>query len=361
MRYQDDEEFYNEELEEEQKARTEVKKKRRFRLFNTQREGKGVSKEDAIIPTNLIGFFKRYRRDFSRLLSVNIFYILGNFPLIFALIAISGGFQIPYTTPSSTVYTVMDGIASLGGGSGALNGMLGAFRDANAFTAGTYILLGLSALTLFTFGFVNVGTTYLIRNMLKGDPVFMWSDFWGAIRRNWKQALPFGAFDLFMLCLIPMNAYWMSGQLATGGFGVGILFWGNVVIGLIYVFMRFYIYLQMVTFNLSIRKILKNSLIFVFVGFKRNILALIGILLYVFLDYCMIIAGGFLLPFGIALPLVLLFSNCSYMSAYAAYFKIKELMIDPYYKEHPPVEEREEEPSEENGTEDTPPATSLES
>ena len=63
LRYQDEEEFYNEEFENEQAEKKAERKKKRFRLFNSQREGKGVEKEEANLPTNFVGFWKRYRRD----------------------------------------------------------------------------------------------------------------------------------------------------------------------------------------------------------------------------------------------------------------------------------------------------------
>jgi hypothetical protein len=92
----------------------------------------------------------------------------------------------------------------------------------------------------------------------------------------------------------------------------------------------------MVTFNLSVFKILKNSLIFSLLGFKRNLVAFLGILVGILIELiCVIGAGGILLPFGIALPFIILFSTFAYMKVYAAYFKIKEVMIDPYLAEHP--------------------------
>ena len=63
------------------------KKKKRFKLFDTQREGRGVSKEEANLPPNFKKFFILYKRDFTRLLSVNIFMVLGNFPAFFLIIA----------------------------------------------------------------------------------------------------------------------------------------------------------------------------------------------------------------------------------------------------------------------------------
>lgn len=316
-------------MEEENQPR-----KKRFRLFDSQREGKGVSKEEANLPPKLKKFFICYKRDFSRLLSVNIFYVLGNFPVLFLIMALSGIFSLDYTRPLAGISAVWDGARTAlgaGGASAALDGVYGAFTNASVFRPIAYVFLALGALTLFTWGLVNVGTAYILRNMVKGDPVFIWSDFWYAVKRNFKQAFFFGIFDLLILAIIPVNMMILS---QGSGFGNGILFWLNIVIGFAYFTMRFYIYLQMVTFDLKITKILKNSLIFVFLGFKRNIVAVLGIVLWVFIDL-LLAYSGVLLALALMIPLLLLFSNGAYMATYAAYYKVKEIMIDPYLEEHP--------------------------
>ena len=60
-------------------------KKRRFRIFDSQREGRGVTKEDAKITPDLGGFFRSFGRAFTKLLSVNLMTLVGNFPLLFAI------------------------------------------------------------------------------------------------------------------------------------------------------------------------------------------------------------------------------------------------------------------------------------
>ncbi len=310
----------------------EKKKKKRFKLFDSQREGKGVTKEEANLPPNLKKFFILYKRDFGRLLSVNILMVLGNFPLLFLVLGLSGIFNFDFVTPSKDVFSVFQGLVTQNGFSApllALNGILGAHSPASAFQPWAYVFIGLGFLVFFTWGLVNVGTTYILRNMVKGDPIFLMSDFWYAVKRNFKQAFPFGILDLALIALFPINVVILS---QYSGFLNGMLFWANIFIGIIYLVMRFYIYIQMVTFDLSIRKILKNSLIFAIVGFKRNLLAIIGVLILCFLLLVLAYSGIFM-GLAIVLPLVFLFSNCAYMAAYAAYFKIKELMIDPYHDE----------------------------
>ena len=100
----------------------------------------------------------------------------------------------------------------------------------------------------------------------------------------------------------------------------------------------------MVTFSLSAYKILKNSLIFALLGLKRNILAVLGIAVCLAFELMFFFVTA-LLPVAVAAPLAVLFSTFAYMKVYAAYFKIKEIMIDPYKADHPelyPEPEEEE-------------------
>ena len=308
-------------------------KKRKFKLFDTQREGKGVSKDDVYTKPDLKGFFIKYKQSFGRLLSVNLLMVLGNFPLLFFLFSLAPFSRIPYTTPAYESFPLLRGLllqqTEISASTLATFGMEGLQVEANAMTTGTYVLFGLSLLVLFTFGLVNAGSTYILRNMVRGDPVFILSDFFYAVRRNWKQALPFGIIDLIILLWIPFDIYYVLSSM-DGFFGT-IMFGAVLAIGLIYFWMRFYIYLQMVTFDLSLKKLLKNSLIFALLGFKRNLMATLGILTLLLIVFLLAFGfQGILFSTAILLPLVLLFSNGAFMSTYAAYYKIKEIMIDPY-------------------------------
>lgn len=306
------------------------KKKKRFRLFDMTRDGKGVRKEDIYTKHDLKGFFISLKLHFSQLVSVNLISIICNFPVFFALAGLSGLFQFEYTTPRNPLYANFAGLvlndAGASGLTAALRGLLSTEIAASAMTLGSYILLGLSLLTAFTFGIVNTGTTYLNREMVRGNPVFMLEDFIYAIRRNFKQGFFFGIFDFLMLLVIPFNLVFFAGQ-ETIFMSIG--FWTMLVLSIFYIFMRFYVYLQIVSFDLSIVKILKNAMIFAILNAKRNILALLGIvLLVVFTASCFITALTTTL--GIAILLFILFALGSYIAMYAAFFKVEEIMVgDP--------------------------------
>jgi len=304
---------------------------KKFKLFNFNKDGKGVSKKDVDGPPNLTTFFKKYKRKFSRLLSVNIFMVLGNFPLFFAGFAIAGYGAEHSTIASSSLFPAVYTMSKFDGSpvTEALNSIYGLQAPITAYTVISYILFGLSLLTLFTFGLTNVGTAYILRNLVKGDPVFMWSDFWYAIKRNWRQGLILGALDLIACILLVFNIPFYFSHL-NGSFINGIMFYISIAMFILYFAMRYYMYILLVTFDLSIFKILKNSLIFSIIGFKRNFMATIGILLLVAINYVIMM---YIPGLGIVLPLVLTISNCAFMTTYAAWYKIKEVMIDPYENE----------------------------
>ena len=311
-------------------------KKKKFRLFDSQREGKGVEKSDVDKTPNLKRFFRLYKDNLNKLLSLNIVMVVGLFPVIFLVLGFSNVMTVDYLSPTSDVYSMLRAVLltkdSLSPSELISLGIDGLQITESARTVWNYVFFALSLLTFFTFGIVNVGAAYVTRSICTGDPVFVYSDFIYAIRRNWKQALPLGILDLLIAIVVVYNL--LTTLQTGGGFGSGVVFWGNLIFGLIYFFMRNYFYLQMVTFDLKIFKIIKNSLIFALIGWKRNFLALFGMLLLIVFNLVFVFGfGGVLIPIGIAFPFIALLSHATFMGSYAAYYKIKEIMIDPYYDE----------------------------
>ncbi len=317
-------------------------KSKRLQIFDFQREGRGVSKREADMGTGLKRFFVSFKNNFDKIIYTNIFMVLGNFPVFFLIVALSGYTQLDTAVPMYDIFQNFAHIYKEGAVSAfdmAVYALTGIQNQTLLPSVLTYIFYGISVLTIFTFGCVNVGTAYILRNIAMGEPVFTWSDFWYAIKRNWKQALPFGIIDIAIHAILIFNIY--SFMMSSQTWLESTMMWMNIVILVLYFFMRYYIYVQMVTFKLSVFKILKNSLIFALLGVKRNLVALIGMIIALALEVLFVFAaGGVLMPLGVAAPLILLFSLSAYMKVYAAYFKIKEVMIDPYKAEHPdPVED----------------------
>ena len=168
-----------------------------------------------------------------------------------------------------------------------------------------------------------------MRNIVRGEP-HTWKDFTYAIKRNWKQALVLGIIDVLSFLLLSFDIIFFLAN--TGTIVTNLLFSAIVVVYLYYVMMRFYVYILIVTFDLKLIKVLKNALIFALVNIKRNLAAVVGIVCMVLFNYYLMLL---FFPVGIMFPFVILFSGTAFMGTYAAWPKIKELMIDPLEHDKP--------------------------
>ena len=339
--------------------------KRKFKLFDMNRDGKGVDKNEIIGPPNLKNFFKSYFRKFTKLLSVNLLMLLQVPCLLLLLFYISDSlfdfhpiFTIVYTVTVSAlgipvavntsemfapVYGmfVASGTAVEGGisaGSVTLQQLLNihsATVDMPTFSPLYFIVI--IALLLFTFatwGWQNVGAAYITRNLARGDSVFVISDYFYAIKKNLKQGLLFGMIDAGIIFVLTTNLIYFLLQTVTAAvvnFGNDLMFFMTIGLLFLYLCMRKYMYLMLVTFDIKIFKMFKNALIFTALGLKRNLMSALGKVLIIGLNIILVV---FLLPYNIVVPLILplfyYFATSSYISAYAYYPVIEKYMITPY-------------------------------
>ncbi|MFA6948404.1 MAG: YesL family protein [Eubacteriales bacterium] len=322
-------------------AKKNGNKKSRFNLYNLfagDGSGRGVAKTDDNGKRDAITFFKFYGRNFYRLLIVNLLMVFGNFPLIFGLFAMSGYLNGTNSTPASQLFAPLHGVM-LHTGSNPINlalyGVHGTQSEISVNTPATLILFALTALVIFTWGYVNVGTTYILRNMVKGEPIFLWQDFWYAIKRNLKGGMLMGIIDAVCIGLLAYDVVFFYFNI--GSFMNNVLFYLSLLLALIYIIMRFYIYNLLITFDLSFFKIFKNALIFTVLGIGRNLGALVAIVIAGFVNYSLLLM---FIPLGLLLPFVITFSTGAFAASWAAFPKIKEIMIDPYAEEEiKPAEE----------------------
>lgn len=314
------------------------KRKRRFSLFRYSLDGKGVPK-DVNEPRNFKFFFKLLGRNLNRLMSVNLLLVLANFPLFFALFAASGNLNTTSYSPVSSLFGPVYGAMKISGETSpltaALNGVHGLQVEISVPTVATYVFYGIGLLTVLTFGLSMVGTTYIVRNIVKGDPIFFMHDFWYSIKRNLVQGLIFGILDVGILFLIFYDIIFFAAN--AGTYVTSLMFYLAVAIGIIYFVMRYYIYVMMITFKLSLYKLLKNAFIFSLVGFKRNLLGTIGIIVLIVFSYGLLMMFP---PLGALLPFIITVAIGQFIGIYTSWPKIYSIMIEPYeVKDESPKEE----------------------
>ena len=275
-------------------------------------------------------FFKLLWRKAGKLLSLNLLMALQFIPLLVALLVFLMGPTTP--TVEHPLYAPLLG-ATIAGGSPAANLMLSVFGqqlDVPVLTTGRLVVIIIMlSITALTWGWQNVGAGYNLRSLVRGDSCFLLSDYFYAIRRNFWQGFIFGLIDFAFIALILFDIFFFYPL--SVDFAYGFMYIVVLVVGILYLVMRAYIFPLMITFDLSIKKLLKNALIFTLLGIKRNIIALLGILAVVALNAVLIIGGlsvGFSVP--IILPIFYVPALLGFIGMFAVYPNIKRYMIDPY-------------------------------
>ncbi|MBQ8287300.1 MAG: DUF624 domain-containing protein [Clostridia bacterium] len=322
-----------------------VKKKKKFNIFDILYGKDKVEDDpgDRDAPRNFAFFFKLTGRNMRRLFSLNLLLVFANFPIFLVLLATSQNLHDTALAPASALAAPLYGASYFGAASpasAAMFGLHGVTTPVAYWTplALTVLIVGL-VLLLFTFGLSVIGVTYIMRNIVRGEMVFMWQDFIYAIKRNLKQGLILGFLDFLFTFLLCYDIYFFYLNFGGGTWSV-VGFWASLVIFFFYFIMRFYTYLQALTFDLTIKKIFKNSLIFAILGMKRNLMALLGMICVLILNLMIL---QVLTPVGILLPLLITVALMTFMANYAAWPVVKRFMIDPYEKARSAEEEEDEE------------------
>ncbi len=316
----------------------------KFKFVDYTKPGKGVKKNAVKEDFSFINFFKIYFRKFWKFCSVNLLYFLFNFPIFSFLLGLSGNFDVPFKTPAGPMFQQLNSVILHTGNTPALTAILGFEKFGRMMESSypgkiSYTLMFIGILVVFTFGLANCGMAYIFRNFAREDHAYIWGDYVSTIKRNFFPAMILGILDLVFGAVICYDIIFFLYNTGVN-FATDIMFWVAVFLGIIYFIMRFYMYTILVTFKLSIFKVIKNSFIFTFLCIKRNAVGLIGIIAVLALNYLLIAVFP---PLGVIIPFLFTVSLLGFIGAYTAYPGIKQHMIDPYYadKDTPPEENAE--------------------
>ena len=292
-------------------------KKKPFLSFLWNREREEILEAEDTTP-NLKYFFKLLGRRFPRLLTLNLMMIVQILPIVAALLVYMWSDTTP--TQSSNLFAPLYGVSVISQAP-SVSLWLSTLNIQTFVPIQTlpniiaYVVLFL--ITAVTWGWQQVGATYNLRSMVRHEPVYLWSDYFYAIKKNWKQALAVGILDFLFLFLLVFDYLYF--YMITGSFAIDFMFFIIFALIILYSIMRFYLYLLLITFDLKTLKLFKNALIFSVLGLKRNIMALLGIVLMVVLNGLLIVGG---LSIGLATPILLpffyLLGFSGFMATYAA-------------------------------------------
>ena len=321
--------FEDEDLELDEETEAQAPPKKRFNLFDWYyRRGKESDKEDinALKDPSVPNFFKLLWKRLGKLISANLIITFGNFPLFFLLFAMSNVMGESSVAPLYQAWGPLQGAASFGSNPAIMSmmGAFGAHASVSIINTATIIFFLLGALTIFTWGFTRVGTTYLYRNMMSGEAIFPLSDVIYVSKRNKRQSLIFGIIDALLILMFVYNIYFLLINYNADTLNSFMLFL-TIAMAIFYSFARPYIFIMIFTFDLKFTRIIKNAMYFTILGVKRNLMALLGVFLTVALNYLIFII---FMPLGILFPFVITVAICDFMAVYAAYPVIIKYLMD---------------------------------
>lgn len=180
---------------------------------------------------------------------------------------------------------------------------------------------------IVTIGPATAGFTKILKNYSQEKNAFLWEDFWESFRKNFKQSMIMGIIDIIMTAGAVLGGIFYFNQIKESNFNY-IPLALCIAFALTFAMMNYYIYLMIVSVDLPLKTIIKNSFILTCVGLKNSLLSLI---LVVVISLAVLVGAWFLPVLGIIIPTMLL-SFLGFIVVFNCYPVIEKHVINPFYE-----------------------------
>lgn len=132
----------------------------------------------------------------------------------------------------------------------------------------------------------TAGATYVLRRWAQDEHAFVWGDFWAALKANFTQSMVLNllnglAFFVLYFC------YWYYGTMAIDNIYMRLPQYFIMFLAIFVVMMNQYMMPLLVTYDLSIRKIITNAARLTILRLPQSV----GILLCTLIPFCTIFLG----------------------------------------------------------------------
>ncbi len=250
---------------------------------NYDKPGPGIQPRNPDEPRIKI-FWDIFPRKLCNLFKLNLLYLLVSVPFFLVTMVVAGVISLPVITSAASELTAVQ-----------VNGYDILIRFLVAFLF--MIFAGLGPAT--------AGFSYIIREYADECPCWLIGDFFEKLKSNFKQSILLWLIDLAVFYVLTV-AFSFYGQTQNTIFQYIIL-----VMILVYMMMHTYIYQMMITFDLPLKHILKNSLLLAMGKAPSSLIILIcNILIYAVLPCVVILSkAGLLTTLIILLAEIFLFPS----------------------------------------------------
>ena len=264
---------------------------------NYNKPGPGVNKDEP--PKSApVRFFEILWRKLSKIIQLNLIFLI---PTVVVVVLMTVLFLVPYRL---TLSLPIGGIE---------------------FEIKFWELYVVPLPIIFLSPFI-AGLTIVTRNFVREEHAFVLSDFFDSVKSNFKLFFLNGIICYIAYTVISFSLiYYYASALTNSIFYVPLYL--CLLIAVIFIFAQFYLPILMITFDLKLRYMYKNALIFAFLGLARNLLitAYIALLLFLYIYIALSLPIAFLIM--AVFTIVILFSFTSYFISFATYPLIDKFII----------------------------------
>lgn len=185
----------------------------------------------------------------------------------------------------------------------------------------------LFCLPIITIGPATVALMKILRDMSLEKPIFLWSDYVEAFKKNFKQGFIVGLIDLVIAILLYISSNFYLYKITAEQNNMFYLPLAiTMFVTIIVLMMNFYLLLMIPIVDLKLLPMIKNSFSLAILGIKSNIFTIVFIFtIFVSLRYIPILFTIILFP-------IILFSFIGFIIAFNSYKYIEQYVIEPYYE-----------------------------
>lgn len=273
-------------------------------FMNYTKSGKGISKED-VEKTGTALYFDILFRRFGKFISLNLLYLLVSIPAIIISFFIAN--------------YLMSAVINFEG------------KEITESISAAMLILSVP-FTAAIFQATGSGPATIAINSITGKYVkdthsWIWSDFIGNIKRNFKQGIAIYLINtlVFFACAFAFLFY----NYVMGGAIAGVLRTVIIVISAVFFIMQFYTYRIAAEFELKTKHIYRNALLLTFVGLKWNLFAIVVIVLLMCIVYTLL---SEIFAAGAAVILLIYFVLTTFTQNFITDNVVKKYLLDPSLK-----------------------------
>lgn len=186
------------------------------------------------------------------------------------------------------------------------------------------LLFVLFCLPIVTIGPAVAAMSKVLKDFAMERAVFLWSDFFEAFKKNFKQGFIMGLIDIVAYFLIITAVLFYSQQVAENPMLYVPLIL-VMAVGLILTMMNYYIFIMIPVLDMKLREMIKNAFFLSILGIKTNLCTLI-------FTTALLVAAFYYILIGILLAVVILISTVGFIIVFNSYQYIEKYIIEPYYE-----------------------------